>query len=254
MATFLDFEKPIAELEARIAELRETASAGEAEHRGRDRPARGALGAAAARHLCQADAVAEDPGRPPPRAAPFRRLCRGAGRGFRAARRRPQFRRRQRRGRRPRPAGRPQDRRHRPGEGRRHRQPPRAQFRHGPAGRLSQGDPADGPGRPVRPAGGHPGRHARRLSRRPGRGARPGRGDRPRDREVPRDRRAAGHRDHRRGHVGRRDRHRRRQPRADARTFDLLGDLARRLRLDPVAHRRQGAPRPPRRCGSPPRT
>ncbi|HEV2817578.1 MAG TPA: acetyl-CoA carboxylase carboxyltransferase subunit alpha [Allosphingosinicella sp.] len=30
MATFLDFEKPIAELEARIAELRETASAGEA--------------------------------------------------------------------------------------------------------------------------------------------------------------------------------------------------------------------------------
>ena len=29
MATFLDFEKPIAELEARIAELRETASAGE---------------------------------------------------------------------------------------------------------------------------------------------------------------------------------------------------------------------------------
>src|SRR4051812_50113207 len=29
MATYLDFEKPIAELEARIAELRETASAGE---------------------------------------------------------------------------------------------------------------------------------------------------------------------------------------------------------------------------------
>ena len=29
MATFLDFEKPIAELEARMAELRDTASAGE---------------------------------------------------------------------------------------------------------------------------------------------------------------------------------------------------------------------------------
>ena len=28
MLTFLDFEKPIAELEARVAELRETASAG----------------------------------------------------------------------------------------------------------------------------------------------------------------------------------------------------------------------------------
>ena len=30
MPTYLDFEKPIAELEARIAELRDTASAGEA--------------------------------------------------------------------------------------------------------------------------------------------------------------------------------------------------------------------------------
>jgi acetyl-CoA carboxylase carboxyl transferase subunit alpha len=29
MPTFLDFEKPIAELDARVAELRETASAGE---------------------------------------------------------------------------------------------------------------------------------------------------------------------------------------------------------------------------------
>ena len=28
MATFLDFEKPLAELEARVAELRETAEAG----------------------------------------------------------------------------------------------------------------------------------------------------------------------------------------------------------------------------------
>ena len=34
--------------------------------------------------------------------------------------------------------------------------------------------------------------------------------------------------------------HRRRQPRADARACDLFGDLARGLRLDPVAHRRQG--------------
>ena len=37
---------------------------------------------------------------------------------------------------------------------------------------------ADGPGRPLRPAGGDLGRHARRLSRRRCRGARPGRGDR----------------------------------------------------------------------------
>ena len=41
MATFLDFEKPIAELEARIAELRETAVGGRAQYRGRDRAARG---------------------------------------------------------------------------------------------------------------------------------------------------------------------------------------------------------------------
>ena len=60
--------------------------------------------------------------------------------------------------------------------------------------------------RPVRPAGGDAGRHAGRLSRRPGRGARPGRGDRPLDREMPRARRADGRRDRRRGRVGRRDR------------------------------------------------
>ena len=37
--------------------------------------------------------------------------------------------------------------------------------------------------------------------------------------------------------------HRRRQPRADARAQRLFGDLARRLRLDPVAHRREGGRR-----------
>ena len=41
MLTYLDFEKPIAELETRVAELRETASSGDDRHRRRDRPARG---------------------------------------------------------------------------------------------------------------------------------------------------------------------------------------------------------------------
>ena len=72
----------------------------------------------------------------------------------------------------------------RPREGPRHQDPDRAQFRHGAARGLSQGDPADGSGRPLRPAGHHAGRHARRLSRQGRRGARPVRGDRPGDREV----------------------------------------------------------------------
>ena len=45
--------------------------------------------------------------------------------------------------------------------------------------------------------------------------------------------------DHRRRRLGRRDRARRRQPRADAGARDLFGDLAGRLRLDPVAQRRR---------------
>ena len=46
---------------------------------------------------------------------------------------------------------------------------------------------------------------------------------------------------HRRRHVGRRHRHRRGQPRLYAGACDLFGDLAGRLRLHPVAQRRQGA-------------
>ena len=49
-----------------------------------------------------------------------------------------------------------------------------AQFRHGDAGRLSQGGAAVRTGRPFRPAGAVLLRHLRRLSRRQRRGARPG--------------------------------------------------------------------------------
>ena len=73
-----------------------------------------------------------------------------------------------------------------------------------------------------------------------GRGARPGRSDRPLDRGMPGARRADGRGDRRRGRLGRRGRDRQRQPRADVRACGLFGDFARRLRVDPVAHRRQG--------------
>ena len=65
-----------------------------------------------------------------------------------------------------------------------------AQFRHGAAGGLPQGGAADGAGRrfdlPVHRAG----RYRRRLSRHRRRGARPGRGHRPLDRSLSRARRA----------------------------------------------------------------
>ena len=94
MLTYLDFEKPIAELEPRVAELRETASSRRHRHRRRSRPARGQVGQAAARHLCQADAVAEGAGRAPSGTAALQGLCCRHRRGFRSAGRRPRVRRR----------------------------------------------------------------------------------------------------------------------------------------------------------------
>jgi acetyl-CoA carboxylase carboxyl transferase alpha subunit len=61
------------------------------------------------------------------------------------------------------------------------------------------------------------------------------------DRDLPQDPRAAGGRGDRRGRLGRRHRARRRQRRLDAGACRLFGDLARGLRLDPVAQRRAGA-------------
>ena len=86
------------------------------------------------------------------------------------------------------------------------------------------------------------------------RGARPVGGDRPqhlRDGAA----RGADHRhDHRRGRLGRRARDQRRRPAADAAVLDLLGDLARRLRLDPVEDAPSARPRRPsaRHHGAPP--
>ena len=59
------------------------------------------------------------------------------------------------------------------------------QFRHGAAGGLSQGSAADGDGRPFRNAGHRARRYRRRLSRHRRRGARTGRSHRPLHRSVP---------------------------------------------------------------------
>ena len=130
---------------------------------------------------------------------------------------------------------------HRPGEGQRHREPPQAQFRHGPSGGLPQGGAADGTRRPVRASGDRARRHRGRFSRRRRRGTRPGRGDRPVDRRLPRARRPQCGDGDRRGRLGRRHRHRHRQQGADARARDLHRRLARSRRLDPVAGFVQGA-------------
>ena len=191
MQTYLDFEKGLAEIEGKAEELR-TLARKNAEMNVEDE----AVGArpqgrdAARRPLPQPRSLAEDAGRAPPRPAALQGLHRGAVPRMDAARRRPQLCRRPRDHGRPRPLQRPARGGDRPREGQRHPRAHRPQLRHGPPRGLSQGDPADGSRRPLRPAGHHPGRHARRLSRQGCRGARPGRGDRPLDREVPAGRRA----------------------------------------------------------------
>ena len=79
-----------------------------------------------------------------------------------------------------------------------------------------------------------------RLSRHRRGGARPGRGDRTLHRCLPVARRAQCCRRHRRGHVGRRHRDYHRQPRLDAGACDLQRNLAGSRVLDPVAGRHQG--------------
>ncbi len=81
------------------------------------------------------------------------------------------------------------------------------------------------------------GRYGRRLSRHRRRGARPGRGDRPVHGSLPVAGGAADRRRHRRRRLGRCRRHRHRQSRAHAGALDLHGGLARSRRLDPVAGR-----------------
>ena len=132
----------------------------------------------------------------------------------------------------------------RPPEGAGHPREHRPQLRHAASRGLPQGAPPDAAGRQVRQADHHAHRHAGRLPGPGRRGARAGRGHRA---EPARDGGAA-HAGDLRGHRGgrqrRRARARRRQPGADARVLDLLGDLAGGLRGHPVG---RGRRRPPRR-------
>ena len=177
--TFLDFEQPIAELEAedRGAALRAGRLGGR--HLRGDRAAAEEEPVADQGHLRQAHAVAGGAGGAPSAAAVHARLRRGDLHRLRRTARRPRLRRRpvdrRRAGALQRPAGDGD----RPPEGARHQGARLPQLRHAAAGGLPQGAAADEAGREVRPAGVHLRRHAGRLSRHRRRGARPVRGDRP---------------------------------------------------------------------------
>ena len=243
MISYLEFEKPVAELESRIAELRAAAAGRRRRHLRRARSGSSARAPSCSPALTpaltpwQKTQVARHPARPHFRdyvALAFDEFVPLGG--DRALRRRPGDHGRAR----PRLGGRKVMLiGHEKGNDTESRT--QAQFRHGQARGLSQGDPPDGAGRALRPAGGDAGRHLGRVSRGRGRGARPGRGDRPLDRGMPGAAGADGRGDRRRGRLGRRGRAGQRRARADVRARGLFGDLARRLRLDPVAHRREGA-------------
>ncbi len=100
---------------------------------------------------------------------------------------------------------------------------------------VPEGDAGDGARRPPRLPAGHAGRHSRRV---PGRGRRAARAG-GRDRSLAGGDGAAvgahGVLRHRRRRLGRRGRDRRGRPRPHAGARDLLRDLARRLRRDPLA-------------------
>ena len=238
---FLEFEQPIAELEAKIEELRYVQNESavdiseEIDRLEQEEPA------AHQGHLLQPDAVAGDADRAPSAAAVHARLRQRDLHRLPGAARRPRVRRRPVDRRRAGALQRPAVHGDRPPEGARHQGARGAQLRHVAARGLPQGAAPDEAGREVRPAGLHVRRHAGRLSRHRRRGARPVGGDRPqhlRDGAA----RGADHRHHhRRGRLRRRARDRRRRPAADAAVLDLLGDLARRLRVDPVEDRRARA-------------
>ena len=151
MRSYLDFEKPVAELEAKIEELRAMQADGDAVAISEEINRIEGKAEQALKELYggltpwQKTQVARHPQRPHCLDYVAR-----ADRRFRAARRRPQLWRRRRHHRRVRPFPRRERLRHRPRERLRHRQPPQAQFRHGAAGGLPQGGAAHGHGRPFR--------------------------------------------------------------------------------------------------------
>ena len=186
MRSYLDFEKPVAELEAKVEEMRALQGSGDAIAIGEEINRIEVKAGQALKELYagltpwQKTQVARHPQRPHcldyigQLITDFVPLA-----GDRKLRRRRRHRRRLR------PLPRRERLRHRPGKGLRHRQPAQAQFRHGAAGRLPQGRAADGDGGPFRHSGDRADRYRRRLSGHRRRGARPGRGHRALDRSLP---------------------------------------------------------------------
>ena len=240
MSSLLDFEKPIAELEGKVKELRHLADGSELDLDEEIARLEGRASKLLLEHLRQADALAEDAGRPACRPAALHRLRRGADHRLHAPRRRSLLRRRPGDPRWARSLQGPRRRRHGPREGSRDGGPGAPQFRHGAARGLPQGGSPDAAGRAVRAAGGDAGRHA---GRHPGHRAE----ERGQAEAIARsietclkldgaDRLG----DRRRGRLGRGHRARHRRPRPDARAQHLLGHLAGRLRRHPLAQRRPG--------------
>ncbi len=138
-------------------------------------------------------------------------------------------------------------------KGPRHQGEDPPQLRHAAPGGLPQGAAPHEARREILAAAVHVHRHARRLPGHRRRGARPVRGHRPQPLRDGRAARADHRHRHRRGRLGRRARHRGRRRHADAAVLHLLGDLAGGLRLDPVEIARSTRRRPPKRSASRPR-
>ena len=250
--SFLDFEQPIAELEAKIEELRHVTSDSEVNIQDEIDRLQAKSRQLTQEHLRQPHALADHAARPPSASSLHARLRERHLQRVPRAARRSHVRRRRRHRRRAGAHRRARAHDHRPPEGARHQGARAPQLRHAEARGLPQGAAPDAARRALRAAAGDAHRHAGRLPRRRRRGARSERGDRP---QSVRDVGAAHsdrHRRHRRGRLGRRARHRRVRPPADAPVQHLLGHLARRAAPPSCGRARTRRKWRPRRSTSPP--
>ncbi len=225
MRSYLDFEKPVAELDSKVDELRALAATGsdinDEISRLEEKSAQ-ALGDLYANLTpWQKTLVARHPQRPH-----FSDFVGALITEFTPLAGGPQVRRGRGAGRRLRPLPRREHLRDGPGKGRQHRIPHQAQFRHGASRGLPQGGSPDGDGRPVRHPRALDRRFRRRLSRHRRGRARTGRGNRAFHRCLPFAWRAQCGDHHRRRHVGRCNRNYHGQPRPDVGACDLQRDLA----------------------------
>ena len=220
-------------------------------HLRRDQPAQQEKPATDQGDLQQAFLVADRAGGASSAAAVHARLHRRHVHRFPRAARRPQLRRRPGDRRRPGALQRRAVHGHRPPEGPRHQGEDLPQLRHAAAGGLPQGAAAHEARREVRPAAVHVHRYAGRLSRHRRRGARAVGGHRPQPLRNGRPAHADHRHHHRRRRLRRRARDRHRRHHADAAVRDLLGDLARRLRIDPLEVGQARRRRPRKRSASP---